>query len=455
MPSLGVLEWALGVAVVGGFLVAAAIAGARFLQRSSPRSLERLAPVRLALGAASIVAFATSIRFLWLGVFAMVYALHVARLGRGLAWPHAARTACASAAVGLALVFPLASSYPIVLANLPTAPRDWLNAPYTPVKYPVTAVQFLCDAGLEGKLFNSYGDGGFLGYWLAPRLRTFVDSRTEHYTTEVLDAYLRIKKRRGSTDAGRILEGYGIDVFLGTGYPTPHAPAGTDFTGAHLEGVPGWVLVSRSVSHAVWLRRNARNAANLARVSAFWARRGVPFDPGTGLDASLLVGEKLPWAVQRALVPADLPGILAGRGSDDPARRFQALDRLGLVLALLGSHEEAIGTARQALALRPDAAGPRRRLVYALLRSDRVGAARRAARAGLRDGAEREAARAVMRRVNAFAAVRERGGARSAQATLDRFPLLSGPEQAWILADQGDVFVHPASCPRAGGGEGS
>jgi len=453
LPSLGVLEWALGLALLVLLPLAVAAAARGFLREPSERILERADPVRLALGAASVVAFLVSIRFLWLGVFALLYVLHVARGAEHRAcWSPARRAAGAAFAAALALGFPLASSYALVLANLPLG--SWWTAPYAPAKYPVAAVELLCEAGLEGELFNSYGEGGFLGYWLAPRLRTFVDSRTEHYPAEVLEDYLRIKKRRGAGDLPGILDRYGVDVFLGTGYPTSHARAGMDFTGAHLEGEPGWVLVSRGVGHAVWLRRDPANEANLARIAAFWSRRGIPFDPRRGLDPTLLVESHAAWAARRGLVPGDLPRILAGRRSDDPAARFRALDRLSLVLALLGAHVEAIEGAREALTVRPAAAGPRRRLVYALLRTRRPAEAR--AVLGDDPGAARQGGplRRLARWVERYEQVVARDGDVAGQALLDRFPLLSSGEERWILADRAARLVDPSSCSRSVADEG-
>jgi len=84
-------------------------------------------------------------------------------------------------------------------------------------------------AGLEGNLFNFYAMGGFLGYWLSPRVRTFVDSRAEHYDRDVYMDYSAVTEmlvRRPSQTFLDVLDRRDVDIFFGMGFPGWYAAQG-------------------------------------------------------------------------------------------------------------------------------------------------------------------------------------------------------------------------------------
>ena len=239
-------------------------------------------------------------------------------------------------------------------------------------KFHAHAVRFLKETGVEGNLFNTYRLGGYLAYRLAPRLRTFVDSRTEHYPASIYHEYVRVTEMRGARPGESfhdLLERRGVDLFFGVGIP-PTRP-GKRFTSAHLERAPGWLLVSRSIRHGVYLRLGERNAENLRRIASYYQNEGVPFDSARGLDVMTLLRDRPDWATAHGMVPPEYPEWVRDRASGEPEVRFRALTGLGRTYALLGAYEEALEVDREAVRLRPSSQGPRRRLVYELLRMNR------------------------------------------------------------------------------------
>lgn len=430
------LAWLATDALLAAFLLTAAISAARFLRRPDARRLAACDPVLFALGCAGSVALLVSIRFLWLGIFPLLFVLRALRVELAAApgRARASRAALAALAVALAAAFPRWTPWAGVRALQAPDVRAWLAEPFVTGKYHPTGVRFLRDAGLEGNLFNKYPMGGFLGYWLAPRLRTFVDSRTEHYPAEVLEEYSAVNLMRGRR-AGEsfvdVLDRRNVDVFFGTGPPTGLWRDAVLYTAEHLRGRAGWLLVSRAVDHAIWLRTGAAEAANLDRVAAWYAREGVPFDRERGLDPARVIDERPDWAIAHRMLPLGWDELRARAAEGDA----DALDALGRTFALLGLYERALPIDAAAAAARPDAKGPRRRQVYALLRLGRDDEARRAATelVALDPGDARSRA---VEGVAARAGARAPGHAAAPpEARLARFPLVDDTDRAALARD--------------------
>ncbi len=241
-------------------------------------------------------------------------------------------------------------------------------------------MRFLAATQLEGRLYNRYTMGGYLAYRLAPRLRTFIDGRTEHYPPDVLSDYFRIANQvevnPGET-ALEALDRRAVDLYFGVGLPVfgEHY-----YTTTRLEGAPGWRLVFRATGHAIYLRANERNRANLQRVAEYYAASGVPFDPERGLDPDRIVREVADWAIDVGVLPEQTRDWLRDRTSDDPELRYAALNALGRTYALFGAYGEQLAIDREASELKPRALAPRRRLVFGLLHRDKPGEALKAAR---------------------------------------------------------------------------
>jgi hypothetical protein len=375
------LAWIATDALLALFALAAAIGLVRLLRRRSPSALRGIDPVLAGVGLASIVALLTAIRFLWMGAFALLLPLRAGReaLAFRPAWAAAARWAMAFAALGLALAFPRLGGYERIADNVPDGLRGYLAMPYVGGGYHENGVRFLERSGVEGNLFNAYHMGGFLGYWLGPRLRTFVDGR--YPTAEILHEYFRINRQRpvrpgeSSLDA---LERRRVDFFFGVGFPVVGQRI---YTTARLERAAGWRLVHRTLDDAIYLRSNGRNRENLGRIDAYYEREGVPFDPETGFDPWAAIRAHPDWAAARGMWPPSAAASWTQRESPDPDARFRALDTLGWFHAFLGSYAAQVEVDRAAVALRPEARAPRRRLVAGLLRLDRAHEAVEAARA--------------------------------------------------------------------------
>lgn len=366
--------WIAADAVMLAFAVAAWLAFRRFVRSPSAEGLRASDPVLFGLGAAGVVAALVSVRFLWMLVFPLLFVLRFRRLvlAPGSRPGVALAPLLAVVAVALAAIFPRIEGFRARAARVPSTLSSYLATSYDGEKFHEEAVRFLEETGVEGNLFNVYPMGGFLEYRVGPRLRTFVDGRTEHYPADVLEDYFRITEMRGTRPGESfldVLERRGVDLFVGVGLPS--LMAGRRYTSAHLERAPGWILVSRSLRHGVYLRANARNRENLSRIAAYYQRESVPFDPERGLDPGEVILRRPLWAEAHGMVPTSYGVLVAATRSPDPGRRFAALQRIGLGYALVGSYTEQLRIEREAIALNPRSPGPRRRLVYGLLRLDR------------------------------------------------------------------------------------
>jgi hypothetical protein len=395
-----------------------------------------------------------SVRFLWLGFFPLLALLSSAAQWESQSASRSEESTgrsgwlAAGAAVAIAGLFPFAPSYRATLSTQPSGLGAYFETPYQAHKFAVPGVQFLLDTGLEGRLFNKYGAGGFLGYWLSPKLLTFVDGRVEHYPVQVFDEYMRIVKRaKGDTDVSSLLDARGVDVFVGFGFPNVAPRHGLRFTGEHLRGHADWILVSRSTLHGIWLRRGDRNARNLERVVAYYARVGVSFDPVRGLEpAQILVApsrSEMDWAVETRLVPSGYPATRARAEGADREAKLMLLPQLAIAHALAGDYGGQVALDRQLLSLDKSHRGALRRLTYGLLRigsSESIAEAQILANTLARvapDDARTALVSRVARRFGMWQMKARRSPGTPAPAELlDRFPLLEVREQARILDDQ-------------------
>lgn len=364
--------WLVTNATMLGFLAVAMTAFVRFSRLRTATALDDFNPVRFGLGLAAIVAMLVSIRFLWMCVFPLLYVLHALkwmRAGRrrstiGAAWM------MALASVLLAVWFSVGYGFTNLAARFGRSPAEYFSMPFRTHKFHAEGVQFLAESRLAGNLFNSYGMGGFLGYWLAPRLRTFVDSRAEHYDNDVYMDYSAVTEMLGRSPGESfldILDRRDVDIFFGIGFPGWWH---TVFTTNHLYGVPGWLLVSRSFRHAIYVRDNARNRENLDRAAAYYEAQGVPFDRERGLDPSAVIRARPDWAMQRSLLPSDYPELLVLAQSSDPETRLRARNAVALVYLLSGAIDEQVAWDTQTARAFPHNRSARQRLVYGLLRND-------------------------------------------------------------------------------------
>ncbi|MCA8967706.1 MAG: hypothetical protein KDC48_22690, partial [Planctomycetes bacterium] len=298
------IAWLLADIVMAAFLVTALAAFVDYVRRPSEERLRRFSPVLFGISLAAVAAMLAAIRFLWLGWLPALYALRWLALVlparpvavAGLGW------LAALGVLALAVRFLGIAPLETVVARFAAAPSEWLTLPYRSHKYYAEGVHFLQRTHLDGNVFNVYWMGGFLGYWRGPANRTFIDGRTEHYDVSVFDDYAAIGALADPKGGGTVLDALdrrGVDLFFGVGFQGSWHPL---FTTPFLERAPGWLLVSRSFRHAIYLRDVPRNAERLARVAAFYAAEGVPFDPARGLDPDRVVRERPDFAVRERLV---------------------------------------------------------------------------------------------------------------------------------------------------------
>jgi hypothetical protein len=352
------------------FLVAGLYALLRFLREPSASALRASDPMLFALGSASFAAIFISQRFFWMSVFPLLCVLRVLSSVRDESFRKALAWACALACVGLALAFPGARPFS---AFAPSRLLAYLEKPLSD-RYPAEGVRFLAETRVSGNLFGRYATGGFFGYWLAPSVRTLVNG-TLNFPTEVFEDYFAVLNLRGvhpDESFRDVLDRREVDFFLGVGIPESRAPGMMRFyTTVDLEGEPGWILVHRSLDHAIYLRLAGRNAENLSRIASYYAGEGISFDPKRGLDVGALLQEQPEWAIRHRMLPKDYRRLLSDSDHAERAVRYEALDRLGTVHLLLGDYETQLRFDLQAIELAPRREEPRRRLVYGLLRLGR------------------------------------------------------------------------------------
>lgn len=79
-------------------------------------------------------------------------------------------------------------------------------------RIPVKAVEFIQGAGIEGRIFNEYGFGGYLIHQLHPTQRVFIDGRADVFGDEFLKRYLDIYN--GAPAWEQAFDEYGIEVVV-------------------------------------------------------------------------------------------------------------------------------------------------------------------------------------------------------------------------------------------------
>ncbi len=378
---MSLLAWLIADALLVGVAAAGGTLLLRFARDRSARPVVRDEPVLLALAVTAAAAMAVAIRLHWLAVFAVLLPL---TLGPGGGDARSAprrpllRWGCTLALAALLVAAPIWGGLKPTRLGVPTQLSAFLTTPYAADRYHAEAVWFLQDATLSGLVFSNYYLGGFLGYWLAPRIQTFVNGTLNFPPRRLLDDYEAVMRAR-STATGEgyldVLRSRDVDLFVGVGLPQvrdPHLPA--RYTTPLLEGAPDWVCVFRNLTSAVYVRR-VEGREDLARASAYYLREGIPFDPDRGFDAEAVIRERPDWAAGHGLAPGDFPEILAASSVRDPRVRLPALERLGALYAALGLYPQGVSVELRILADFPRAVAARQRLLFDLLhlgRSDDV-----------------------------------------------------------------------------------
>ena len=370
-PALTPLAWAVADLLLLLCLGLAGTRAIRLWRARDSRAARQLDAPFLALAAAGFVAMATAVRFHWLALFPLLYLL---RAARDVGTP--VRRLAAVAAVGVAAALPHAVGLAAFRSELAREPSGYWSTPWLDARYCGPAARFLDDSGVHGRLFHPFNLGGFLGYWLAPELRTFIDGRLDHVPSGVLDDYVEIRRGARMGDEERLIGGldaHGVAFFVGTHFEGNRYRQGT-WTD-HLRRFPDWIPVFVAQECSVYMRRGPRNAQNLQRIATYYDERQITFDEAAGPDLASAWNAQPHWAVHNGVAPANVAALRRAARAADP----EALDALAGALWRIGAWEPQLRLERQLLALQPDHHESRRRLADALLqKGDRGGALRHA-----------------------------------------------------------------------------
>ena len=366
------LAWAVADVVLLGFACSVWLQLRALRREPTDLQLARFDPCGFMVAAAACGPMLISIRYLWLGFLPLAYVLRASR-----DWdPRPLRALSLLGTAAVCIAFPSSYGFFPEIADAPHSVQGYLTTPLNRRVVADESVRFLKAIDARGRIFCPYLLGSYIGYRLSPRLRTFIDSRTEHYPRQVFDDWRAITAGAALQDGRdyvRALEDYGVDFLFATGLPG--YPYDTPYTLHLLERVPGWVLVYRNAGQAVYLRANERNRGNAQRVAQFYAKLGIPYDPAQGLDVGKVINARLDWAVAQHIVPARLPELeRRTREGAAPARAAAAFE-LADALYVAGAFRAAANYAKQALAGAAEPARALRLALHALRRADEVPAA--------------------------------------------------------------------------------
>jgi hypothetical protein len=379
-PTPGLPPQPLGFGVYWALLVATLVTLARSFRRGVVAARDPALAVAALL---SLAAPLVAVRFLWLSVVSGVWLAHAAQPSfahRG----NPVRWGVAAAAVVLALGFFSLGPWPSISRGMPWTLAGYAT-PYAATKYHANGVWMLRDAGVEGRMFQEYAHGGFLGYALAPRIQTFVNGSL-NVPGEILEANRAIREHRGLRADETLLElldALEVDLFFGIRSPVARQDGRPwYFTSRHLDGAAGWIPIFRNIDTTLYLRTNARNRDNQARVERYYASRGVPYDPDRGFDIErVITSNAAEWALEMGVAPYHLAPLTTAATSVEIADRTPAREQLAALYAALGICARALRYDRQALRESPENLSARRRRVWCLLHERRFDEARAEAEA--------------------------------------------------------------------------
>lgn len=326
------------------------------------------APGEMVIALLAIYQAASVVRFRWLFFVLLYWIIRAAAPPRaaGETRRHESPASLTTLVVHPVMLLIIASGAYVML----TRGIDFRRAIDTD-RYPVGIANFLEDAGLGGRLFNSYNWGGYLLFRLAPEYRVFIDGRTDLYSFSsrnlMLD-HVAIETRQSGYQ--ELLDAYDVEILISSGriyFPGPEYAAEMEFgrrqqrpprpdaevaamsaksppspaaAGAApatadagppavaTDGGAAWVPAVVNREGSVYVRRDPRHRGRLATLEGFFARQAVPFDPARGPDLAEVIRRHPRLAVRWGLLPEELVrGMVLGLdGSDsetDIARRVE------------------------------------------------------------------------------------------------------------------------------------
>jgi hypothetical protein len=123
-------------------------------------------------------------------------------------------------------------------------------------KLPVRAADFLLEHHIEGRIFNTYGQGGYLLWRLWPEQQVFLDGRALNETVAA-DAdriNMNAAEGGGGKSGEQLLKDYGIDVIVMDGFEP--VSGGAYYLPAALAdpAQKGWKLVYQDIHDVIYMR---------------------------------------------------------------------------------------------------------------------------------------------------------------------------------------------------------
>ncbi|MGP8246095.1 MAG: hypothetical protein ACLQVN_16445 [Bryobacteraceae bacterium] len=137
-------------------------------------------------------------------------------------------------------------------------------------KYPAGAADFLLSHGVRSRLFNTYEDGGYLIWRLAPREKVFIDGRA--LSERLYADYIRILYNHDATggkDAFALLDRYGVQTIVINGFEFVTGQTYLLAPGLADPAQTGWKLVYEDPAAMVFMRHPPPDVAVLDSLRVF------------------------------------------------------------------------------------------------------------------------------------------------------------------------------------------
>jgi len=375
--------YALPLAYTWAGLLAAA--GLSFLLNARRWHLGRLLAVA-AFGLLSTQALRNMALFAWIAVPAIAANLgplldrraRVARTDaqrrRGARAPRPARLARLRALASPVAANAVTGALVLLIAMVTTNRFSWLlgierefGLGISRLHFPIDAVEFARDVGINGRPFNCLAMGGYLAWQLVPDERVFVDGRLEAYPEAFFRSYFRVLDDPKVWPQVATL--YALDYALLYDVWPNRFPLIRYLAAGH-----GWTLVYYDETASLYLpadeaHRATRERAERAFAEILARRRREPTPPPPG-------------ALMGALVV--------------PVAEIRRQTAYGDFLATIGHHAEAAEAYERALTLDPDVSQTRFSLGFAYWRGGEPGRAVREWRDVLRRDPSYEPARRAL-----------------------------------------------------------
>jgi hypothetical protein len=174
--------------------------------------------------------------------------------------------------------------------------------------FPTAAAAAVERHGLPGRLYNLYGDGGYLIYRLYPGVGVFQDGRLQAYPREFM---ARLNARFDERDWPAIVEEYRVNTLL--------LPL---FAAARLAPLDAWGMVFWDDSFCVLVRRTPQNAALLARLEYRLFRPGLEFPAGADPRGLVALGREM----ERNQSERRRPSLLVARELEEVRAKISRAD---------------------------------------------------------------------------------------------------------------------------------